>query len=113
MRGEQLVRAQALADLANVWVVDERAEDLDSDVLLAVRAALGCGLTERALPFRTDGAAAAAAQLKSLADPTADHGFPPRGAHARVQTLATGVGLREAANPSMSVGESLATGAAA
>jgi predicted glycosyltransferase len=67
MRGEQFERARALAEFPHVWMVDERSETLDTDLLHAVRLALESGLTERKLPFRVNGASVAAGYLKSLA----------------------------------------------
>jgi len=62
---EQMERARRLAALPGVWAVDESAPSAEQDFRDAVAGALGlAGLpVQRTLPFRTTGAAGAAALL--------------------------------------------------
>lgn len=69
---EQMERARRLAELPGVWAVDEAAPSAEQDLSDAVHGALRLSGSpvRRELPFRTTGAAGAAALLWEAADIT-------------------------------------------
>ena len=65
---EQVYRAERLAELAGVWLVDEAGPAAVERLTEAVRAGLASGPAERELPFGLDGAKRAARWVVELVE---------------------------------------------